>query len=330
MKEELIRFPARGNEEISAQTILDASERVRPVISRTRILSNTFLNDLWDCEVFIKCEQEQPIGAFKLRGASNFALQLSHQEAQNGLITHSSGNHAQALAYMAKQLGVPAHVIMPNNANKRKIAGAKKWGAEITFCEPTIESRVSSAELKMKETGGVLIPPFDHEWIVAGQATCALEILEEAPETDIIFAPLGGGGLLAGTALSSKYFGSNTKTIGTEPEMANDGYESLSTGKRVETFIPNTIADGLRTPIGEIPFNILKDEVKDVWLSSEEDIIKWMYKVWSELKLIIEPTCAVPFASIHANKEKVAGKKIAIIVTGGNVDFSLLPLYSEF
>ncbi len=324
MKEELIRFPAKDRH-ISARTILDASDRIRPVIERTRIITNTFLNELWDCEVYVKCEQEQPIGAFKLRGASNFALQLESVESKSGIVTHSSGNHAQAVAYMAHQLNIPSHVIMPKNANKRKVEAAKKWGAQITFCEPTIESRIETADAVVKKTGGVLIPPFDHEWIVAGQATCALEILEDQPEMEMIFAPLGGGGLLAGSALSAKYFSSNTTVIGTEPEQAQDGFQGLSTGKKVESFVPNTIADGLRTPVGQIPFDILKNLVSDVWLTSEKEIIDWMYRIWTELKLVIEPTSAVPFAAINSQKEKVKGKKIAIIITGGNVDFTQLP-----
>lgn len=280
------------------------------------------LSERWDAEVYIKCEQFQPIGAFKIRGASNFALQLP--EGSKALVTHSSGNHAQAVAYMGQRLGIPAHVVMPSNSNKKKIQNAKKWGATVHLCEPTFESRVSTAAALAEEFNAVIIPPFDHEWIVEGQATCAMEILYDLPEVDIIAAPLGGGGLLAGTTLAAHHFSSKAKVIGAEPANAADGYEGLEKGERITSFTPNTVADGLRTTVGEVPFEVLKDHEVEVLLAEEEDILPWMKLIWDYSKTLIEPSCAVPFAAMDRHKERWKGKQIAIIVTGGNVDIDQL------
>jgi threonine dehydratase len=280
------------------------------------------LSERWQAEVYIKCEQFQPIGAFKLRGASNFALQL--KKGAKALVTHSSGNHAQAVAFMGRQLGIPAHVVMPSNSNKKKIENAKKWGAEVHLCEPTFESRLSTAEALAEQFDAVIIPPFDHEWIVEGQATCAMEILYDMPEVDIICAPLGGGGLLAGTALAAAYFGKDVQVMGAEPANAADGYEGLKRGERITSFTPNTVADGLRTTVGVVPFEVLKDLDIEVLLAEEDAIIPWMKRMWDYSKTLIEPSCAVPFAAMDACPERWKGKRIAIIVTGGNVDIDQL------
>lgn len=305
---------------ISALDIQRAFTRIKGYSENTPLIGNTFLNDLWDCEVFLKCEQQQPIGAFKIRGAANFALQLTKDESERGLITHSSGNHAQAVAYMAYQMKVKAFVVMPKNSNQQKIKNAKKWGAEIVLCEPSIDDRIKTANAISQERGGVIIPPFDHEWIVAGQATAAMEILALHNDLDYIITPLGGGGLLAGTTLAARYFSPNTKVVGAEPKEASDGYEGFTSGKRVPSVVAKTIADGLRTTVGKIPFEIIKRHTHDVWLAEEEQIIPWMYAIWNETKMIIEPSCAVPFVVMNDQKERLKGKKIAVIITGGNVD----------
>ncbi|MEZ4720881.1 MAG: threonine/serine dehydratase [Flavobacteriales bacterium] len=306
--------------EISKLRMERAYSRIRKYAQRTPLLKGTFLDDLWQAEVYVKCEQFQPVGAFKIRGAANFALQLSEEDRKRGLLTHSSGNHAQAVAYMAHKMGITATVVMPTNSSNTKKEGAKKWGAEIIECEPTIEARITTVNKVRQEKGGVIIPPFDHEWIIEGQGTCAMEIIAEIPNIEVVAAPLGGGGLLSGTAVASEYFGREIDVIGCEPEKAADGYEGKRTGKRIEKYTPNTVADGLRTTVGEVPFPLIKEKVKDIWLAREEDILPWMYRVWKEMKVIIEPSSAVVLAAMDSNKEAIKGKKVALIITGGNVD----------
>ena len=302
--------------------------RTRPYVVNTPFLRSRFLSNLWNAEVFLKHEQQQEIGAFKIRGASNFCNRLTGKSSRSVYITHSSGNHAQALAYMAHKLGAMAIIVMPKNSNKRKVENARKWGAEIQFCEPTFEARLDVSNKIEKETGGIMIPPFDHEWIIEGQATAAMEIILDQT-LDIIITPLGGGGLLSGTALAAKYFSPNTQVIGTEPATASDGYDGFHSGQRVKDQSPNTVADGLRTLVGEIPYEIIKREVNDIWLAEEESIIPWMYRIWKEENVVMEPSCAVPFAAIHEQKELVHGKKVGIVITGGNIDLNDLPTYSE-
>lgn len=306
--------------QISKLRLERAYSRVREYARETPLLRGTFLDELWGAEVFVKCEQFQPIGAFKIRGAANFALQLSEKERQDGLLTHSSGNHAQAVSYMARKLGVKATVVMPNNSSFMKKEGARKWGAEIVECEPTIEARLQRVASIKEERGGTIIPPYDHEWIIEGQATCAMEIISEREDIEVVAAPLGGGGLLSGTALASEGFGKQIKVIGCEPANAADGYEGFKTGKRIMKFTPSTKADGLRTTVGEIPFQIIKEKVWDIKLANEEDIMPWMYRFWKEMKVVIEPSSAVVLAALDRNREAVKGKKVAVIISGGNVD----------
>ena len=311
---------------ISLVELRKAYSRIRPFIKDTPVVSPAYLNNRFDAEFFVKSEQFQEIGAFKIRGAANFSLQLSEEERAKGFVTHSSGNHAQAVACMASKLGTKAYIVMPHNSNKVKIANAKKWGAEVHFCEPNDVSRTSTAQELVEKTGGTLIPPFDHEWIIQGQATAAMELLAEVKELDYMITPLGGGGLLSGTTLAMHYLSPNTKVIGVEPEQAADGYEGLKSGTRVTSYKVDTVADGLRTMVGEIPFGILDRHLSDVWLAREKDIVSSMYEYWAETKHIIEPSCAVPLAALDAHKKELKGKRIGIIITGGNVDFTALPL----
>lgn len=302
-----------------------AYDRVRRYAKNTPVWKDTFLDERWNAKVFLKCEQFQNIGAFKIRGASNVCAQLSKEEQARGIVTHSSGNHAQAVAYMANQMGMKAWVVMPENANQLKVENAKRWGAEVRFCKPTIEDRIRSAEAIQKEQGATLVPPFDHPRIVAGQATAAMELMAEVGTMDYLVTPLGGGGLLAGSSLAAHYLQPDCQVIGTEPEQAADGHEGFHSGKRVSSFTPDTVADGLRTTVGEVPFEIIRKHVKDIWLAEEKAIIRWMYRYWKETRTIIEPSSAVPLAALDDHCEKLSGKRIGIILTGGNVDFNHLP-----
>jgi threonine dehydratase len=256
-------------------------------------------------------------------------LQLSKEELSKGVVTHSSGNHAQAVAYMAKKLGVHAHVIMPNNANQMKVALAKKWGAEVVFCEPTIEDRIKVSTEIAERVGAQIVPPFDHPWIIEGQSTVAQEIMADWAACDTIVAPLGGGGLLAGSALAAHAFGNNTIVYGCEPAEAKDGYIGFKSGQRETEVRANTIADGLRTTVGAHPFEYIQSYVTDVFLAEERDIVPWMYRLWKEEKLVMEPSSAVPFAALDRQKDLVENKRIAIVVTGGNVDLAQLPSFTS-
>ena len=313
---------------LDSLTLIDleqAYSRTSKDIQNTPMIRSGFISKRWEADVFLKCEQYQEIGAFKIRGASNFCRLLHANSDKNQVITHSSGNHAQAVAYMARLLGYNADIVMPSNSNKVKIANAKRWGATIHHCEPTIEAREAKANTLVKEKKGVLVPPYDHEWIIAGQATASMECFREAPSIDIIMTPLGGGGLLSGTCLARNYFSKQTEVIGSEPNNARDGFEGLKVGKRVTSHKPNTIADGLRTTVGKIPFEILKSHLDKLWLASEEDIRYWFYTFLREERMVVEPSCVVPIAAADQQKNYLKGKRIVIVITGGNVDFDNLP-----
>jgi threonine dehydratase len=307
---------------ISKLRLERAYSRIGNPVKRTEFFENDFLNHHFEAKIFLKCEQNQSIGAFKIRGAANFALQLGLEELSHGLITHSSGNHAQALAYMANKMGVKADVVMPENSNQRKIENAKKWGANIHLCEPTIEAREAMAASIQLNTGGTIIPPFDHEWIIEGQATCAMEMIAQIPDLDYIIAPLGGGGLLSGTALSALHFSPKTKVFGAEPSVGADGFTGLNEGNRRTDIVAKTVADGLRTPVGAVPFEILNTLRIPVWLAPESEIAGWTKTIWEETKMIIETSSAVPFAAMNEKRNQLKGKKIGVIITGGNVDLS--------
>lgn len=299
-----------------------AYSRIAPYISHTPLLFSTFLSERWQAEVYLKCEQFQNIGAFKIRGASNFFLQLSEEERKKGIVTHSSGNHAQAVAYMAYKLECIAYIVMPHNSNKLKIENTKKWGAELVFCEPNLEDRLRQSERIADEKGAHICSPFDHKWIIEGQATAAMEIIRENKDIELIITPLGGGGLLSGTAMAAHYFSPNTDVIGAEPVQAADGYRGFKSGVRELNPIANTVADGLRTAVGKQPFDIIQQAVKDIWLAEEKDIIPWMYRIWQESKILIEASSAVPFAAMDGQSHELKGKKVAVIISGGNVDLT--------
>ncbi len=291
----------------------------------TPVLKSDKLNERTGAKVFFKCENFQKVGAFKFRGACNAVLTLPESEAERGVATHSSGNHAQALALAAKIRGIKAYVVMPENAPKVKVEAVKNYGAEVTFCESSLDARESTLAKVVAEHGATPIHPYNDSRIIAGQGTSALEFLESNPDLDIIMTPIGGGGLLSGTALVAKSVNPNIKVIGAEPEEADDAYRSFREGKLIPGYSTQTIADGLRTSLGELPFEIIKEKVDDIITVSEESIISSMRYIWERMNIIIEPSCAVPVAALFNNKDQFLGKRVGIIITGGNVDLDNLP-----
>lgn len=299
-----------------------AHQRIRPYIHRTPVLTSTAVNQLIGARLFFKCENLQKVGAFKIRGACNAILSLSDAAAVNGVMTHSSGNHAAALALAARHKGIPAYIVMPSNAPAVKIAAVQNYGGRITFCEPNLAARESTAAQVVAETGATMIHPFNDYRIIAGQGTAALELLEEVPDLDFVLAPVGGGGLLSGTAIATKSMDPRIKVLGCEPKNANDAYLSLQAGRIIPPAHPDTIADGLRTSLGDKTFPIIQRYVDEIVLATEEGIITAMRFIWERMKVIVEPSSAVPLAALLANRLPVAGKKVGIIISGGNVDFS--------
>jgi threonine dehydratase len=305
--------------------ILAAIERISPFIHHTPILQSHIVNELAGADLYFKCENFQRAGAFKMRGATNAILSLKEKAFQNGVATHSSGNHAAALSLAAKDLGVKAFIVMPDNSSKVKIEAVKKYGGLITFCEPTVKGREEMLATIISSTNAIEIHPYNNPFIIAGQATAAKELLDEVKSLEHIIAPVGGGGLLSGTALSAHYFSPSTTVIAAEPVNADDAYRSFISGKIEPVNPKQTIADGLRTSLGTITFPIIIDHVSEILTVSEESIIEAMRLIWTRMKIIVEPSSAVPFAAILSNKEKFRNKKIGIIISGGNVDIDHLP-----
>jgi threonine dehydratase len=304
--------------------IVTTHERIRPFINRTPILSSDKINEICGCEVFFKCENLQKIGAFKARGGINAALSLEKDQVKNGICTHSSGNHAQAVALAAKMLGVKAYIVMPSNAPKPKVNGVIELGAELIFCEPTLEARENGVKEIIEKTGAIFIHPFDNYDVIAGQATASKELLEEKPDLDAILTPVGGGGLLSGTGLSAKYFSKKTKVYAGEPEGAADAVLSFKSGRVEKAPYIKTIADGLLTNLSEKTLAIIMETVTDILLVSDDEIIAALKLVFEHLKIIIEPSCAVPLAALIKNKELFKSQQVGIILSGGNVDLSQL------
>jgi threonine dehydratase len=304
---------------ILAEDIIQAHLRIKPFIHRTPVLTSERLNLEAGCEIFFKCENFQKVGAFKARGAMNAALQVPSNLLENGLATHSSGNHAQALARAANIVGVPAFIVMPRTAPEIKKRGVLGYGGKIFECEPTLQAREETLAQVIKKTGAIEIHPFNNDQVIAGQATATKELLEDVPKISMVLAPVGGGGLLSGTALAAHYFSTNTTVLAGEPEGADDAYRSLLSGK-IEESQSNTIADGLLTSLGTKTFPIIQQYVKEIITVSDVEIVSAMRKIWETLKIIIEPSCAVPYAALLKQKEKFAGKRVGIILSGGNVD----------
>jgi threonine dehydratase len=310
---------------VNVDTIRAAHERIRPYIHRTPVLTNSWLNDACRASLFFKCENFQKVGAFKARGATNAVFALDDETAQRGVATHSSGNHGAAVARAAKLRGIPAHIVMPSNSAKVKIRAVESYGAQVVFCEPTEESREIKCAEVINQTGATLIHSFENEHVVAGQGTAAMELLEDIADLDVIMCPVGGGGLLSGTAIAAKSMQPQIKVIAVEPENADDAAQSFRAGRRLVTEKKFTIADGLRTNIGEPNFAIVQSYVDDIVTVSEEAIISAMRTIWETMKILIEPSAAVPYAAIADGVIDVNGKRTGIILTGGNVDLDTLP-----
>ena len=302
-----------------------AHERIRQHIHRTPVMTSTRLDEASGASLFFKCENFQKIGAFKARGATNAVFTLDKSTACRGVATHSSGNHGAAVARAAKLRGIPAHIVMPSNSAKVKIRAVESYGAQVILCEPTEEARELMCAEVIKKTGATLIHSFENKDVMAGQGTAALEFLEDVPDLDVLLCPVGGGGLLSGTAIAAKSMRPKIKVIAVEPANADDAAQSFRAGRRLVTKKKFTVADGLRTNIGEPNFAIVQDYVDDIVTVSEEAIISAMRTIWEAMKIVIEPSAAVPYAAIQESKIDVVGKRIGIILTGGNVDLDSLP-----
>lgn len=308
----------------SFDAILRAHARIKPYIHRTPVLTSELLDRETGARLFFKCENLQKAGAFKSRGACNAVFSLDDAEARHGVATHSSGNHAAALARAAALRGIPAHIVMPNNAARPKQRAVTGYGGRLVFCEPTLAAREQACAAVMAETGATLIHPFNDERIIAGQATVALELLEEVPDLEVVMPPVGGGGLLSGTAIIVKHMRPGAKVLGAEPAQADDAAESLKAGKIVSKYV-NTIADGLRTTLGDRTFPIIQEKVDDIVTVSEDAIVAAMRRLWEILKIVVEPSGAVPLAAVYEHAGRFAGKRVGLILSGGNVDLDTLP-----
>ncbi|SDB55327.1 threonine dehydratase [Flavobacteriaceae bacterium MAR_2010_188] len=310
---------------MTKEVMLEVHERIKPYIHNTTVLSSMLLNEMVGAEVFFKCENFQKMGAYKMRGATNAILQLSEEDREKGVVTHSSGNFAQALSLAARKIGVKAYIVMPKNAPLVKKYAVAGYGGEIIESESTAAAREAMAEKVRTEKGATFIHPSNDDEVIYGQGTAAMELLMEQADLDYIFVPVGGGGLIAGSALAVKYFSDKCEVIGTEPSNADDAYRSLKSGEIETNETAETIADGLRTNLGDRNFPIIKDEIKEIITVEEEEIIKAMKLIWERMKIIIEPSSAVPFAALMKEKQRFQNKKIGIIISGGNVDLSNLP-----
>ncbi|MCK9413371.1 MAG: pyridoxal-phosphate dependent enzyme [Prolixibacteraceae bacterium] len=305
--------------------ILAAHELIKPYIHRTPVLTSKSINALMGCELFFKCENFQKVGAFKFRGASNAVFSLNEEEAASGVGTHSSGNHAAALALAAKIRGIKANIVMPSNAPEIKKIAVAGYGGIITYCEPTLQAREETLKRLANEIGLTIVHPYNNLKVICGQGTAALELLEEVKLLEIVMCPVGGGGLLSGTAVSTKSTLPSCKVMAAEPRNADDAFRSFRDGFIHPSINPKTIADGLLTSLGELNFAVIRQHVDEILTASEASIVAAMRLIWERMKIIIEPSSAVPLAVIMENRDKFAGLKIGIILSGGNVDLTKLP-----
>lgn len=298
---------------------------IAPMIHRTPVLTSNSINAITGGNLFFKCENFQKVGAFKFRGASNAVFSLSDEDARRGVATHSSGNHAAALALAARKRGITAHIVMPSTSpdiKKRAVAG---YGGIITLCEPTLQARESTLEEVVRNTGATIIHPYDNFHVIAGQGSATKELIEDDGPFDLIIAPVGGGGLLSGTAIAAKYLLPSCLVIAAEPAGADDAYRSFIAQRIIPSINPKTIADGLLTSLGQRNFAIIMQKVDDIVTVSEEKIVEAMRLIWERMKIIVEPSSAVPLGAILEGKIKVEGKKTGIILSGGNLDLGKLP-----
>ncbi len=305
---------------ITITDIIEAHKRISFRINRTPVLTSSQINSLVGAKLFFKCENFQRVGAFKYRGATNAILLLPKEKLAKGVATHSSGNHAQALALAAREIGVPAYIVMPSNSPKVKIDAVRDYGAEITFCEPNLKARESTLKRIVSETGAEFVHPYNREEIIAGQGTAALELLSDYPELDVVLAPVGGGGLLSGTAICSKGINPSIKVYAAEPKGADDAHSSFYSDTLVPSTNPKTICDGLLTSLGELNYGYIKQYVDDILLVEDNEILSAMRLIYERMKIVVEPSSAVVLAAVIRYKKLFADKNVGLIISGGNVD----------
>ncbi|MCH9651044.1 MAG: pyridoxal-phosphate dependent enzyme [Deltaproteobacteria bacterium] len=317
---------SRDNQDAPRKEHLEQARlRIAPYVHRTPVFTSSYFDHRLGAKVFFKCENFQKVGAFKIRGATNAVFSLEEAEIERGVVAHSSGNHAQALALAARTRGAHAIIVMPRTAPAVKLAAVRDYGAEIRLCEPTLAAREAETAKVMEETGAVLVHPSDDSRIIAGQASAASELFEEEPNLDLLLGPVGGGGLLSGIALAAHFQSSSTQVIAGEPAGADDAYRSLQAGELIPSVQPKSIADGLLSSLSPLTFSILKQHVAEVVPVSEEGIVEAMKTVWERMKILIEPSAAVPVAALLGGKLTVSGKRVGVILSGGNVDLENLP-----
>jgi len=316
---------------IEAPTIVEirrAAERIRPYLHRTPVLTSSALDHMSGARLSFKCENFQKAGAFKARGATNAVFSLSDEEAARGVATHSSGNYAAALALAARWRGIQAHVVMPETAPEVKRRAVAGYGATIYPCKPTLAAREEALAEVIAQTGAVFLHSYNDYRVIAGQGTAALELCEEVPDLDVVLVPVGGGGLSSGTALAVRGISPGTRVIGAEPAGADDAFRSLQAGRLIPSVAPRTIADGLLTSLGDLTFPIIRDYVAQIVTVSEDEIIVAMRHIWERMKIIVEPSAAVPLAAVLAGRSDLPGKRVGIILSGGNVDLDRPPWQS--
>jgi threonine dehydratase len=304
--------------------IADAYDRIRDKIKHTPVLTSETLDEAAEASLFFKCENLQNAGAFKARGATNAVFSLTNEEAVRGVVTHSSGNHAAALARAAKLRSIPAYIVMPNNAPNAKQASVRRYGGEIVFCEPTLAAREAAAAEVMVRTGAEFVHPYNDYRVMAGQGTTALELLDQVPDLDLILCPVGGGGHISGIAVAAKHL-NQVEVVGAEPTGADDAFRSFRSGKIIPMDSPSTIADGLRTSLGERPFAVIRELVDDIVTVTDDAIVRAMRVIWDVLKTVVEPSGAVAYAVVHDRALDVRGRRVGVVLTGGNLDLDALP-----
>jgi threonine dehydratase len=305
--------------------VLIAHQRIAPHIHRTPVLTSSYLNALTGAELFFKCENFQKAGAFKVRGASNAVFGLSEDMAPRGVATHSSGNHALSLSYAAGRRGIPCNVVMPRTAPEAKKAAVRGYGGVITECEPSTTSREAVFAQVQAATGGEFVHPYNDPRVIAGQATCSRELMDQVPGLEAVIAPIGGGGMVSGTCLTLSTIAPDVEIYAAEPEAADDAYRSFKAGHIIADDAPVTVADGLKVPLKDLTWHFVRNHVTDILTATEQEIIDAMKLTWERMKIVIEPSCSVPLATILKNPEVFRGKRVGVIITGGNVDLDKLP-----
>ncbi|WP_108882309.1 beta-hydroxyaspartate dehydratase BhcB [Anderseniella sp. Alg231-50] len=309
----------------SYEDVIAAHARIEPYIHRTPVLTSSYFNELTGAQLFFKCENFQKAGAFKVRGASNAVFGLDDETAKKGVATHSSGNHALSLSYAAGRRGIPVTVVMPRTAPDAKKAAVRGYGGTVVECEPSTSSREAVFAEVVAASGAEFVHPYNDPRVIAGQATCSKELVEDITELDAVVAPIGGGGMISGSCLTLSHISPGTKIYAAEPLNADDAYRSFKAGHIIADDAPQTVADGLKVPLKELTWHFVSNHVEDILLATEQEIIDAMYLTWQRMKIVIEPSCAVPLAVILKNRDVFEGKRVGVIITGGNVDLNKLP-----